>query len=155
MKVILLKDVEKVGKKFEVKEIKDGFARNFLFPQGLAKPATREAMIWLETQKEILGKKEEEDLKKAQGLASGIDDQEVIILVKVGDEGQLFESVNSQKIADKLKEMGFNVKKSQIELEKPIEDLGESQVKVKFEHNLETHVRVIVVKEEEKEEKEE
>ncbi len=149
MKVILLKDVDKIGKKFEIKEVKDGYARNFLLPQNLAKPATEEAIKWLEMQKEILEKKAEEDLKKIQGVASAIDDQEVVIAVKVGDEEQLFESVNAQKISEKLKEMGFEVKKSQIELQEPIKEIGEFPVKIKLEHNLEAEIRVIVTKLEE------
>jgi large subunit ribosomal protein L9 len=152
MKVILLKDVEKIGKKFEVKEVKDGYARNFLIPQGLAKPATREALLWLETQKEIEEKEAEEDLKKAQEIASAIDDQEVIIPVKVGDQDQLFELITAQKISEKLKETGFDVKKNQIVLAEPIKELGEFPVKVKFEHNLEAEIRVIVTKKEEEEE---
>jgi len=137
-----------MGKKFEVKEVKDGYARNFLIPQGLAKPATEEVLAWLETQKEIEEKKAEEGLKKFQEAASSLDDREVIIPVKVGDDGQLFESVNSQKIAEKLKEVGFEVKKSQIILAEPIKELGEFPVKIKFEHNLEAEIRVIVTKEE-------
>ena len=149
MKVILLKDVDKIGKKFEVKEVKPGYARNFLIPQGLAQLATKEAIIWLETQKEIEEKKAEDALKKFQEVASSIDDQEVIIPVKIGDEGQLFESINAQKIADKLKEAGFDIKKTQIELAEPIKDLGEYPVKIKFEHNLEAEIRVILQKKEE------
>ena len=148
MRVILLKDVEKIGKKFEVKEVKSGYARNFLIPQGSAKPATEEALIWLETLKEIEEKKAEDGLKKVQEVASSIDDQEVIIPVKIGDEGQLFESVSAQKIADKLKEAGFDIKKTQIELAEPIKDPGEYPVKIRFEHNLEAEIRVIVQKEE-------
>jgi len=148
MKVILLKDVDKIGKKLEVKEVKAGYARNFLIPQGLAKPVTEEVMIWLETQKEIEEKKAEDNLKKAQEVASSIDDQEVIIPVKMGDEGQLFEQVSAQKIADKLKEAGFDIKKTQIELAEPIKDVGEYPVKIRFEHNLEAEIRVIVQKEE-------
>jgi len=146
MKVILLKDVDKIGKKFEVKEVKDGYARNFLIPQQLAKPATKEALIWLETQKEIEEKVAEDDLKKSQSVASSIDDREVIIEVKVGDQDQLFEAIGAQKIADKLKELGFEVKKNQIELSEPIKELGEHPVKIKFEHNLEAEIRVIVNK---------
>lgn len=148
MRVILLKDVEKIGKKFEVKEVKDGFARNFLIPQGLAKLATEEAIKWLETQKEIETKKAEEDLKKSQELASAVATQEIIIPVKIGDQDQLFESINSQKLSEKLKEAGFDIKKSQIELPDPIKELGEFPVKIKFEHNLEAEIRVIVTKEE-------
>lgn len=151
MKVILLKDVEKVGKKFEVKEVKDGFARNFLLAQGLAKQATKEALIWLETQREIEEKKAEEELKGTQQIASSIEGQEFIITVKMGDKDQLFESITSQKIAEKLKEGGFDVKKNQIILEGPIKELGEFPVKIKFEHNLEAEIKIIVNKTEEEE----
>ena len=63
MKVILLQDVDKVGKKFEIKTVADGYARNFLFPRDLAKQATSEAIEWLEMQKELLATKSEEELK--------------------------------------------------------------------------------------------
>ena len=155
MKVILLQDIDKLGKKFEVKEVKNGYARNFLIPQGLAKPATEEALAWLDVQKEIKEKKAEEDLQKIQEKASAIDDQEIIIPVKVGDEDQLFESVTSQKIAEKLKEAGFDIKKNQIDLAEPIKKLGEFPVKIKFEHNLESEIRVIITKEEKEKEKKE
>src|SRR3989344_875961 len=88
MKVILLQDVEKVGKKFDVKEVADGYARNFLLARNLAKQATPEALEWLEMQKELLSQKSEEELKRAQELASGLDDLEVPLQVKVGEEGR-------------------------------------------------------------------
>ena len=147
MKVILLKDVQDLGKKYEVKEVKNGHARNFLIPQGLAKTATRQALKWLETRKETMEKEVEEDLKKEQTVASTLDGLELNIPVKVGEEGQLFESINAQKLAEKLKEMGFEVKKSKIILEEPIKTLGEFPVKISLEHNLEVEVRVIVVEE--------
>mgnify|MGYP001560678950 CR=1 FL=1 len=147
MKVILLKDIEDLGKKYEIKEVKNGHARNFLIPQGLVRIATRQALKWLETQKEIIEKEIEEDLKKAQEAASALDGLEFNIPVKVGQGGQLFESINKQKIADKLKEMGFEVKKSKITLEEPIKTLGEFPIKISLEHNLEVEVRVIVVEE--------
>ena len=152
MRIILLKDVDKIGKKFELKEVKDGFARNFLIPQGLAKQATQEAIIWLETQKEIASKKAEVDLEKIQVTASSVDGRELMFQVKVGDQDQLFESITSQKIVEKLKEEGFELKKSQIELKDPIKELGEHPVKIKFEHNLEAEIKVIVNKEEKEEE---
>src|SRR3989339_238090 len=100
MKVVLLEDVEKVGKKYEVKEVADGFARNFLIPKNQAKLATKEMIEWANIKKEILGNKAESELKKAQELASATDGLEVIMQVKVGDENQLFESITTQKIAD-------------------------------------------------------
>lgn len=147
MKVILLQDVEHIGRKFEVKEVADGYARNFLLPKGLAKPATKEALEWVRVQKEILEKKAEEELKKVQDLASRIDDLEVVIPVKIGDEGQLFESITAQRIAERLKEMGFEIRKNQIHLENPIKELGEFPVKISFEHNLEAEIRVIIAEE--------
>ena len=150
MKVIFLKDVEKIGKKLEVKEVKDGYARNFLIPQGLVKLATVEALKWLEIQKDIEEKKAEEGLKKTQEIASAIVNQEIVIFVKVGEQDQLFESINAQKISERLKELGFDIKKTQIDLPEPIKEIGEFPVKINFEHNLETEIKVIVTKEEEK-----
>lgn len=147
MKVILLEDVDKLGKKHEVKEVKDGYARNFLIAKGLAKAATKEALEWLELQKEIVAKKAEEGLKKIQEMASAIDGQEVIITVKTGEENQLFESINAQRISEKLKELGFDIKKGQIILAEPIKELGEFPVKIKFEHNLEAEIKIIVTEE--------
>ena len=147
MKVILLQDVENLGKKFELKEVADGHARNLLIPRGLVKKATPEAMAWLETQKEILTQKAEAELKKAQDLASSLDDLEVSLRVKVGEEGQLFESITPQRIADRLKEMGFSVKKNQIQLADPLKELGEFPVKISLEHNLEVEIRVIITEE--------
>lgn len=155
MKVILLEDIESLGKKYEVKEVKDGYARNFLLPQKLARPATKEALKWLADQKEVIEKEAVEDLKKVQELASSLDGVEVNIVVKVGEEGQLFESINNQKISEKLKEMRFEVKKSQIVLENPIKELGEFQVGVNLEHNLEAEIKVIVTAEAEDKKQEE
>ena len=147
MKVILLQDVEGLGKKYEIKEVKNGHARNFLLPQKQAKAATKEALKWLADQKEVIEKEAEEDLKKAQELASKLDGFELNILVKVGDEGQLFESINSQKIIEKLKENGFEVKKSQVKLEEPIKDVGEFPVNISLDHNLEAEIKVIIAAE--------
>ena len=144
MRVILLKDVEKVGKKYEIKEVAKGFARNFLIPKGLVKLATKEAIVWLETQKEIKEKKAEEELKTVQERATSLDGQEITIAIKVGKKGQLFESINSQKISEKLKEIGFEIKKSQVLLAEPIKTFGEFPIKIKLEHNLEVEIKVII-----------
>jgi len=147
MKVILLQDVKDLGKKYEVKEVKNGHARNFLIPQGLVKPATKESLKWLEVQKKTEEAKAEEDLKKAQASASNIDGQELMIFVKIGGKGELFEKINTQKISDSLKEIGFDVKKNQIELLEPIAELGEFPVRIKLPHNLEAEIKIIVVAE--------
>ena len=147
MKVILLENIENLGKKLEIKEVKDGYARNFLIPKGSAKLATKDALKWLEMQKEIENEKAKEELEKNQELASNIDGLEVIISVKVGEKGELFEKITAQKIIEKIKEMGFEIKKSQIDFEKPFQEIGEFPVKIKFEHNLEADIKVIISEE--------
>lgn len=147
MKVILLQDIETLGKKYDFKNVKSGYARNFLIPRKLVKQATKESVRWAEEQKKLQVVQAEEELKKIQGVASTLDGTELSIIIKVGEEGQVFDSVNSQKIADKLKEAGFNVKKSQINLEKPIKELGEFPVKISLDHNLEAEITVIITPE--------
>ena len=147
MRVILLKDIENIGKQYEIKEVKDGYARNFLVPKGLAKLATKKAIEWADLQKGLLQKQDEEGLKKIQELVSNVDGTEVMISVKIGEEGQLFEKITIQKIIEKLKELGFDIKKGQVELEEPIKELGEFPLKIKFEHNLEGEIQVVVVEE--------
>ena len=145
MKVILLENVDNLGEKYELKDVKDGYARNALFPQGLAKKATPETLKWLEIQKEINEKRVEEDLGLIQGIASKIEGQEVTVCLKAGEKGQLFESVTAQKINEELKKLGFEIKKSQIVISEPIKEFGEFPVKIKFDHNLEAEIKVIVV----------
>ena len=147
MKIIFLKDVEKVGEQYQVKEVADGYARNFLIPKGLAVPATKQALQWAEIQREIKKVKTEEALKSVQQFASKMDGLEVTVRVKVGKEGQLFESVAPSKIVENLKELGFEIKKNQINLKHPIKELGEFSAQVKFDHNLEAEIKVLVVEE--------
>lgn len=147
MKVILLQDVNKVGKKYEVKNVADGYARNFLLKKKLAKPATEESLEWLEAQKEELRKKAEEELEKTQNFASNLDGFELLITVKTGDKEEMFEAITVSKIAEKLKEQGFEIKKTQITLEKPLKELGEFPVRIKMAHNLEAEIKVIIIEE--------
>jgi len=155
MKVILLENIKNLGQKYEIKNVKDGYARNYLIPKGLAIPATKEKIEWALQQQEIYAKKAEEKLKKVQEMAEKLDGQEVIFSVKVGEKNQLFETINSAKIAQKLKEMGFEVKKNQIVLEEPIKELGEYQIKLALEEGLEPQITVVVVAEENSKEEEE
>ncbi len=148
MKVILLQDVEKVGKKFEVKDVADGYAKNHLFPKKLAQQATKNAMVWAETQREIAQKQTEKELAEMQAKASSIDGREVSIEVKVGDQNQLFESINAQKIAERLKEEGIELDKKQIGLAKPIDEVGEFPIKISLPHNLEAEIKLIVTPQE-------
>lgn len=146
MKVILLQNIDNLGKKYEVKKVKAGYAKNFLIPKGLAKEASKENLEWLKIQKEKESEKAEKELKEFQALASKLDGQEITFNLKVGEDGKLFGSVNILKICQELEDLGFKIKKSQIELAGPIKELGEFPVKIKLPHGLEAEIRVIVEK---------
>lgn len=148
IKVILLEDIENLGKKYEIKEVKAGYAKNFLIPKKLVKLATKENMEWLERQLEREAKKAEEELKKVQEVASKIDGLELIFPVKIGEKGELFEKIGVSKILEELKEQGFHLKKNQILLEDSLKELGEFPVKIKFPHNLEAEIKVIITEKE-------
>jgi len=144
MKVILLEKVENLGEKYDIKDVAVGFARNFLIPRGLAKIVNNSSLQWVKRLKTEEIKQTEGDLKSFQKVVSEIDGREILIPVKTGEKKQLFESVTSQRILERLHEMGFDIKKRQIILEKPIKDLGEFPLKILFDHNLEAEIKIIV-----------
>jgi len=144
MKVILLRDIKKLGKKFEVKEVSPGYARNLLIPNGYAILADKQSLKRLEIQKNIEMKKTEERQKEIEKMIKELEGKEIKIDTKIGDKGQLFETINEQKIAGKLKEMGFAVEKSNIEINEPIKCQGEYLVKLKLDNNLEGKIKIII-----------
>ena len=144
MKVILLRDIKKLGKKFEVKEVSPGYARNLLIPNGYAILADKQSLKRLEIQKNIEMKKTEERQRENEKMIKELEGKEIKIDTKIGEKGQLFETINEQKIADKLKEMGFAVEKSNIEINEPIKCQGEYLVKLKLVNNLEGKIKIII-----------
>lgn len=144
MKVVLLQDIENLGKKNDVKNVADGYARNFLFPKNLAKPASKQALEELKKQKELEAQKAEEDLKKVQEIVSQIDRLEIETLAKVDEQGKLYGSINEIKISQILKEKGFDIKKSQIKIPQPIKEVGEYPVIILFDHGLEAEIKIII-----------
>ena len=119
MKVILLKNVESIGKKFDVKEVSDGYARNFLLPNKLAKIATPVELQKLETEKKKNKDKAEMDLAKVEELIAKMDGTEVVFDVKVSNGSKLYEAVTSRMIDEETKENGFAHNTSHVHLIKP------------------------------------
>lgn len=144
MKVILSQDVAKVGKKNEVKEVADGYARNFLLAKGLAKPATEAELARLETIKKELAQQAEADLKMQEEIVSQIDGQEFEITVKADEGGKLYGSLTPVKIAKFLKEKGFAVAKNNLKMAEPIKTTGEHEIILEMEHGLEAKINLIV-----------
>ena len=147
MKVILTADVESIGKSGEIKEVKEGFARNYLFPRRFAVEATPANLKEWQQKRQALKKKEDEARAEAEGLASSLQGVSCIVSVKVGEEEKLFGSVTSQNISDALSRLGFDIPKKDIELDAPIKTLGVHEVPVRVRHNIIVNIKVEVVRE--------
>lgn len=147
MKVILRKDFEQLGKIGDLVEVKDGYARNFLFPRHIAYVATKGNLAALEEEKKQVVKKEAKELEAAQNIATELEKVSVTIPVKVGEEDKIFGSVTTQMISDALKEKGFEVDKRKIEISEPIKSLGIYSVSIKLHHKVEAVVKTWVVRE--------
>lgn len=147
MKVILIQDVENLGKQGDIKEVAKGYARNFLLPKKIAKLATKKAIEELEKDKELETKKAEKELKNIQELVSKVDGQEIEIQVKTKDAGKIYGSITPFKISQILKNKGFDVKKNQIKLSDPIKKIGGYPIIINFDHGLEAEIKLIIVEE--------
>lgn len=143
MKIVLIKEVKSVGKPGEIKEVADGFARNFLIPNGLAEPATEGAVKNAEQEAEERAEENQKELEIIQKNAAALDGRELFLKEKA-KEGKLFGSVSAELIVEKLEEEGIELKKENIELENPIKETGEFPIKIKLKHGLEAEIKVII-----------
>ena len=146
MKVILLSDVKKLGKKGDVKEVADGYAKNFLFPQKLAVQASQTAYEVLEKEKDLKAKQDEEDRKKALEESAKLKDLELVFKVKAKD-GKVSGAITSNKIAEELNAKGFKVDKKKFIDNEPISTLGENEVKIELYKGVVAKVKIILVEE--------
>jgi large subunit ribosomal protein L9 len=147
MKVILLEDVERLGKRGAILSVKDGYGRNFLIPRKLAAPATDMNLKLAEAQGKKAKVQEAKEVKSATELKAELDQVTLTIPMKAGAEDVLFGSVTSANIAELLEGKGYTIDKRRIELDEPIKRLGDHQVKVHLHKNVSANVKVSVVKE--------
>ena len=135
MEVLLIKDVKGLGKAGEIKKVKDGYARNFLIPKGLAKVATKEVVE--EWKKEQIKKEAElkAELAKINEIKEKLENKKIVIKHKLGANGQLLGSVTNKEIAEVLQKNGFNIDKKQIE-HKTIKAPGIYNIDVKLGHGI-------------------
>lgn len=145
MKVILLQDVKSLGKKGDVVEVSEGYARNMLLKKGIGKEATGKNMNDLKLQKANQEKIARETLEAAQALAKELEGKEVKVAVKTGGAGRVFGSVSSKEIAEEIKkQLGYDVDKKKILLDAPIKTLGVTNVGIKLHAKVTAEVKVHV-----------
>src|ERR1700716_3635161 len=133
MRVLLTKDVENLGKAGDVREVADGFGRNFLLRRNLAVSAGKGAEAEAKRLRDAADKKETKEIKEAQALAEEIDNKTVVVRLKVGAEEKTFVSITNQAIAGALRaQHGFELDRNKNVLKEPIKTLGEHQVSLKL-----------------------
>jgi len=147
MRVILQKDVQNLGEAGDIKEVAEGFARNFLLPKKLVIPYNESSAKAIEHQKKLVKIKKEKRKKEGQKLVEALSNVALTIGAQVGEDEKLFGSVTAIDIADKLAQMGYTIDKRKIVLPEPIKKAGEHEVKIKLEEGLTATIKVNVVKE--------
>lgn len=146
MKVILKADIKGVGRKDEVINASDGYARNFLFPRNLAVPADTGNMNNLKSKNESVAFRKGEDLKEAKKIAERMKEITVKIAVKAGDNGKLFGGVTAKEIAESLKkDFNIDVDKKKVLLSETIKVAGSTKVDIKLNEGVIATVQVMVV----------
>lgn len=151
MKVILISDVENIGSVGDVKDVKNGMARNYLFPRKLAIKATEANLNAWKSRIEAIRLRKTEVLENAKAFAEKLEGLEISIPAKAGEEDRLFGSVTSQNISDALGEKGFEISRRDILLDGTLKELGTYKVAVKLHTDVTQQITVNVVKEEEQE----
>ena len=147
MKVILQKDIQNLGEAGDIKDVSDGYARNYLVPKGLAIEANVNNIKSLEHEKKVIQEKARKIKNHAQDFAGKIASATVVIKAKAGEEGKLFGSVTTMDIAEQLKGQGIDIDKKKIVMEEPIKRLGSFSVKIRVHPEITTEVNVQVVEE--------
>ena len=141
--IILLKDVSGQGKRGEIKEVSDGYAKNFLIAKGFARTATADIVARAEKEVREAEAKRKKELDKMQSLKQDLEKRIFAVKIKVGDKGQIFSGVHEKDIAKAVGDkMAIAIAKNQVELSGIIKDLGEHQVKIKLNSGIIANVKI-------------
>jgi len=144
MEIILLENIDRLGNRGQVVKVADGYGRNFLLPKKLAIAATSQNRKWVDQQRIRFLKLEAKEKADAADLAVLLQDVTVIVIRKAGDKGNLFGSVTSIDVAEKLKAQGYHIDRRKINLATPIKVLGEYGVPIRLHTEVTATVKVVV-----------
>ena len=147
MEVILRTDVPKLGKAGDIVKVKDGFARNYLLPKGLAIPANQKTIKALENQRKIILAKAERERKKAQSLAEKLTGLTLTFYRKVIEGDRIYGSISAQDIVKALEEKGLSLERRFVLLDEPIKQLGTYEIPIRLGPGVEVRISVEVVEE--------
>jgi len=148
MQIILLERIAKLGQMGDIVTVKDGYARNYLLPQGKALRSTAANRAKFEAERAVIEKRNEERRNAAAGIAEGLNGHSVVMVRQAAETGQLYGSVSSRDIAEALAGDGFTVARSQVDLMAPIKTVGLHEVALKLHAEVEVHVTVNVARSE-------
>ncbi|MDE6210655.1 MAG: 50S ribosomal protein L9 [Clostridia bacterium] len=144
MKVLLLKDVKSVGKKGEIVEVNDGYARNFLIKKGVAQQATAGVINETNQKNAAIARQKQKEYEDAVAMAKDLDGKVITVVIKFGDNGKSFGAVTSKEISGELVKLGYDIDKKKINLKDSIKTAGVFDVEVKVYTNVSANIRVEV-----------
>lgn len=147
MKVMLCEDIRKLGWLGDVVEVAEGYARNYLLPQGLAKPATEDNLRAIAKEKARRAEQRKLEAEKLKVVAEAVEGAEAVVAAKANEQGVLFGSVGPEQIAQNLREQGFEIADEFVDMPEHIKHVGTAQVKLMFTEDLTATVSVVVVPE--------
>jgi large subunit ribosomal protein L9 len=151
MKVLLCEDIDKLGWLGDVVEVKTGYARNYLLPQGLAKVANEASIRAIAEEKARRAELRKLEGKRLEQAVKAIEGAEAVVAAKANEQGHLFGSITERQIAANLREQGFEVRDEIVQLPEHIKEIGTHSVTLKFRDDLTATINVIVVPEQQSE----
>ncbi|MGB9678065.1 MAG: 50S ribosomal protein L9 [Candidatus Ratteibacteria bacterium] len=148
MKVIFIKDYQNRGKKGEIKDVKDGFARNFLIPYGYALEATEQNLKILKDKEQMEDLKKKKKIEQARELKNILKESSITIQAKAGRDEKLFGAITNEIISEEIKnQLNLDIEKHQIVLEEPIKKLGIYKIPVRLAEGIEGEIKVWIIRE--------
>ena len=146
MKVILLQDVKKQGKKDQIINVSDGYAQNYLIKNGLAVQATETSKKKLAKELDIKKQAEDANIEECEKIKEQLSKMEIAIKVKTGEQDKVFGTVSSKQIYEELKKKNINIDKKKIKLDHPIDTLGTHLVKIELHKKVEGEIKITLKK---------